>query len=86
MKQADSIVVIEIFSSAVLAGLAKAQLDAHGVPCFLTQEDVAGIYPLPFAAVRLNVFSADAVRAKNILNSTEATQEEGLANSSSEEF
>ncbi len=67
MDSSKSTVVLETFSSVHLAGLAKAKLDAFGIPCIILNEDIANLYPLPFGSVRLVVLEDDAKDAKRIL-------------------
>lgn len=67
------IIVLESFDTAVEANLAKIKLDAHGVPCFLTDENFTAIYPLRnnvFPGVRLHIFEQDIDLAKSILESS----------------
>ncbi|MFZ6012210.1 MAG: DUF2007 domain-containing protein, partial [Bacteroidota bacterium] len=71
MEQRDEIVVVSQFLNAIDANIAKTKLDAHGVPCFLTEENMANLYPgqeyLPFR-VRLHIFKKDIDNAKKILD------------------
>jgi hypothetical protein len=71
MEENDKIVLLKAFDLAIDANLAKTKLDAHGIPCFLTNENMAGIYPIPVSThfeVRLMVFENDVLRANEILN------------------
>ena len=66
----QNIIVYTSFSTAIEANLAKTKLDAYGIPCFLSDENLAGLYPLSFfkaGQVRLHVFEQDAPRVKEIL-------------------
>ena len=67
----DEIVVLRYFDTSIEANIAKTKLDAYGVPCFLTEENMANLYPgqgvLPFT-VRLHVFASDRERAMEILS------------------
>ena len=69
MEDLDEIVVFRQFNDAIAASIAKSKLDAYGIPCFLTEENMAGLYPgqqgLPFH-VRLHVFKKDVVEASQI--------------------
>lgn len=70
MDEQDEIIVFKRFESAIEANLAKTKLDAYEIPCFLTQENVANLFPMQsFQAmgVRLHLFAADADRATTIL-------------------
>jgi hypothetical protein len=66
----EKIVVFASFDSVIEANLAKTKLDAYGIPCFLSDENLASLYPLSFfkaGQVRLHVFEQDMVRVKEIL-------------------
>jgi hypothetical protein len=66
----EDIVVYQYFDNAIEANLAKTKLDAYGIPCFLTEENMAGLYPgQNFNAfkVRLHLFAADRERADHVL-------------------
>lgn len=66
----DAIVVYREFDSAIEANIIKAKLDAFGIPCFLTEENLINLYPgqpiLPIR-VRLHLFSEDVPEAQQIL-------------------
>ena len=69
-KDNDKIVVLKQFESAIAANIAKTKLDAYGIPCFLTDENLAGLYPLPNMTsmqARIHVFENDIERANEIL-------------------
>ena len=70
-KDNDKIIVLRQFESAIDANIAKTKLDAYGIPCFLTDENLAGLYPLPKMTAmqaRIHVFENDVDRANEILN------------------
>jgi DNA-directed RNA polymerase subunit RPC12/RpoP len=71
MQHRDSIIVFQKFDNAIEANLAKSKLDAYGIPCFLTEENMANLYPgasnLMNFNVRLHLFGADAERARLII-------------------
>ena len=69
MKKPEPIVVLQYFTHAIQASLAKSKLDAYGIPCFLTEENLANLYPIadPRFSVRLHVFEKDAELARRIL-------------------
>ncbi len=66
----EKIVVLEKFGDQVSAGLAKSKLDAYGVPCFLTNENLVALYPMrdTFQQARLHVFESDVPYAREILS------------------
>jgi DNA-directed RNA polymerase subunit RPC12/RpoP len=71
MEENDKIVLLKTFDLAIDANLAKTKLDAHGIPCFLANENMANVYVLPvniLFGVRLMVFKNDVDRALEILN------------------
>lgn len=66
----DDIVVFQHFDNAFDANIAKTKLDAYGIPCFLTEENMSNLYPgqsLLAFKIRLHLFSADKERASQIL-------------------
>lgn len=68
------IVVFGTYASAIDANLAKTKLDAYGIPCFLSDENLASLYPLSyfeFGHVRLHIFEEDTERVKEVLAETE---------------
>ncbi len=70
MKEQDQIIVLRTFAGNIEASLAKSKLDAHGIPCFLTEESLAGLFPVqnPGLSVRLHVFKQDADQARALLD------------------
>lgn len=71
MEEQDEIIVFKRFESAIDANIVKTKLDANGIPCFLTEENLANLYPLQnFLAmgVRLHLFSKDVEWAQSVLN------------------
>lgn len=72
MGEHDAIVVFQKFDNAIEANIAKSKLDAYGIPCFLTEENMANLYPgasnfMNFN-VRLHLFDHDAERARQIMS------------------
>jgi hypothetical protein len=71
MEESGNIIVFQEFDNAIAANLSKTKLDAYGVPCFLTEENLANLYPgnqFISISVRLHLFEGDAERAREILN------------------
>jgi hypothetical protein len=69
-ENGDDIVVFQHFDSAIDANIAKTKLDAYGIPCFLTEENMANLYPgqsLYAFKIRLHLFATDRERASQIL-------------------
>jgi hypothetical protein len=67
----DDIIVFRRYDTVIDANIAKTKLDAYGIPCFLTEENMSNLYPgQPFMAfkVRLHLFSQDEERAVQLLS------------------
>jgi hypothetical protein len=66
----DDIIVFRHFDTVIDANIAKTKLDAYGIPCFLTEENMSNLYPgqrfLAFK-VRLHLFAKDEERACQVL-------------------
>ncbi len=71
MEELGEIVVFRKFATVIEANIVKAKLDAYGIPCFLTEENMANLYPGASALmnfnVRLHLFAGDKERAQQIL-------------------
>ena len=70
MDERDEIIVFRKFETSIDASIIKSKLDAYGVPCFLTQENMTNLYPgassLMNSNVRLHLFAYDIERARKI--------------------
>jgi hypothetical protein len=67
----EAIIVFRQYENAIDANIAKSKLDAYGVPCFLTEENMSNHYPGPnllAIKVRLHLFAHDSERAEQILS------------------
>ena len=63
------------------ANLVKTKLDAYGIPCFLSDENFVGLYPIRnelFPGVRLHVFEKDRDRVKEVLTEETNLEKETL--------
>ncbi|HEY3430530.1 MAG TPA: DUF2007 domain-containing protein [Cyclobacteriaceae bacterium] len=70
MEEQDEIVVYRRFENAIDANIIKTKLDANGIPCFLTEENLANLYPLQNflpMGVRLHLFARDVDWANSVL-------------------
>ena len=70
MTDNPEIIVFHHFDNAIDANIAKTKLDAYGIPCFLTEENMANLYPgqnLSAFKIRLHLFAEDRDRAAQIL-------------------
>lgn len=66
----EKIIIYTAFDNVIAANIAKTKLDAYDIPCFLTEENFTGLYPLKndlFPGVRLHIFEKDAETVKTIL-------------------
>ena len=74
MQDRDDIVVFKRFDNVIEANIAKSKLDAYGVPCFLTEENMASLYPgasnMMNSNVRLHIFKHDVERVRQVINET----------------
>lgn len=79
MEQNDQIIVFKKYDNSIEANLAKTKLDAHGIPCFLTEENLTNLYPfqnLLLFGVRLHIFSSDRNDAEQVLNERVVTDQD----------
>lgn len=68
------VIVLAAYPSVIEANLAKTKLDAYGIPCFLTDEYLASLYPLTYftaGQVRLHIFQDDLEQAREVLAANE---------------
>ena len=66
----EKIIVFRAYDTVVEANLAKTKLDAYGIPCFLTDENLTNLYPVRmgiFPGVRLHIFEKDTDEVRGIL-------------------
>lgn len=72
MDAQEKIVVFAVYDSVIDANIIKTKLDAYGIPCFLTDENISSLYPLPgnsFSGARLHVFESHVEQVKSLVNS-----------------
>ena len=69
-EKQERIIVYRSFENSMDGNLAKAKLDAFGIPCFLTEENLANLYPIhnPRFSVRLHIFEKDYEQAHEVLS------------------
>jgi len=71
MVERDEIIVFRKFETSIEANIVKSKLDAYDIPCFLTEENMANLYPgassLMNFNVRLHLFAHDLERARKVL-------------------
>ena len=71
MPSPDPVVFLESFYEPMAANLARTRLEAAGIPCFLSNENLVSMMPLysPITGgVRLHVRQSDAVAALEVLS------------------
>jgi hypothetical protein len=64
------IIVFDSYDNVIMANIIKTKLDAYGIPCFLTNENFTGLYPIRndiFPGARLHIFENDLERVREIL-------------------
>ena len=79
VEKENDIIVYQYFDNAIEANIAKTKLDAYGVPCFLTEENMANLYPgqsLYAFKIRLHLFASDRERAQQILGDVMAVNKD----------
>jgi hypothetical protein len=73
MEGRDEIIVLRNFDNSIDANIAKTKLDAYDIPCFLSDENLANLYPIQnprFSGVRLHIFAKDMAEAQQVLDHT----------------
>jgi len=66
----ENIIVLDSFYEPLAAHLARTKLEAAGIPCFLTNENLVSLnrmYSPVAGGVRLHVYQRDAAQAAEIL-------------------
>jgi hypothetical protein len=80
-ERGGDIIVFRKFETLIEANIVKAKLDAYGVPCFLTEENLASLYPgassLMNSDVRLHLFARDREKAEHILEENHLELDDG---------
>lgn len=68
----EEIVIFDSYADPIKANIVKGLLDSYGIECFLTDENMAGLYA-PYTpaigGVKLNVFEKDIAQIVSVLNS-----------------
>lgn len=68
MENPKPIVVIHTFRDVIEANIIKAKLDAYGIPCFLTEENLTSLTSAFLSGgIRLHIFGEDRDRVSEIL-------------------
>jgi hypothetical protein len=70
MEPEQEIIVFQKFDNSIDANIAQSKLDAHGIPCFLTEENLSNLYPgqnFIMFNVRLHLFAKDEAYARTLM-------------------
>jgi hypothetical protein len=68
MQEQNPIIVFNTFDSLIEANIVKSKLDAYGIPCFLSEENLTFLTTsLLSGGIRLHIFDEDKARATEIL-------------------
>ncbi len=65
----DKLITIARFAEDLEAQMARATLESNGIKAMIAGENVMGLYSRAISWLDLQVFAADAEKAKQILNS-----------------
>ena len=72
MQDHDEIIVLKSFDNSIDANIARGKLAGYRIPCFLTEENMANLYPgantLMNFSVRLHIFKKDQTAAIAIMS------------------
>ena len=74
----EKIVVYQTFTDPIHAHIVKGLLEANGIECFISDENIVSVNPLYSQAVggvKLNVFEKDVLRINSLLNAGITTEE-----------
>lgn len=72
MSQDTTPTLLATYSSDVEANIARGVLQTHGIPAFIDNEIMSGVYPCtlsPLGELRLMVRACDVDRARTVLAS-----------------
>ena len=68
MSEENRIIVLQKFDSLIEANIVKTKLDAYGIPCFLSEENVTFLTtPLLSGGIRLHIFEQDKEQVIKLL-------------------
>ncbi len=80
MSKEEEIVTFETFYDPILAEIIRTKLEANGIPCFLSDENMGSIYPVynqGGGGIKLKAFARDVEKCKEIIaDDTEPTEED----------
>jgi hypothetical protein len=62
------LITLATINTSIQAHLLKSRLQAEGIPCFLTDENINSLLPAgPFGGIKVQVHLSDSLRAFDIL-------------------
>ncbi len=71
--------MLKRFETVIEANIARTKLDAFGIPCFLTEENVTNMTNhLLSGGIRLHVFARDEERARQIVMGDQLSKDDDL--------
>lgn len=73
----DNIIVLDSFYEPLAAHLARTKLEAAGIPCFLTNENLVSLnrmYSPVAGGVRLHIYQRDVAQATEVLRAPAVMQ------------
>ena len=77
----EKIIIFRAYDTVVEANLARTKLDAHGIPCFLTDENLTNLYPIRnaiFPGVRLHIFEKDYEEVNSLLEENQLGEDSSM--------
>jgi DNA-directed RNA polymerase subunit RPC12/RpoP len=82
MQQDDKIITFETYHDPMLAHIIRTKLEAYGIPCFIKDDNLAGLNPLynsGISGIQVNIFERDLERCLEIVAQDDSLQlEENL--------
>lgn len=68
MQDHSPIIVLQKFDNFIEANIIKAKLDAYGIPCFLSEENLTMLTtPILSGGIRLHIFERDKEQVVQLL-------------------
>lgn len=81
MADQDRIIVVQVFDNLIEANIVKTKLDAYGIPCFLSEENLTHmITSFLSGGIRLHIFEQDKEQVLQLLvqESLQKTEDDDL--------
>jgi len=70
MQREDDIITFETFYDPMLAQIIRTKLEANGIPCFISDENLGPLYPMynqGAGGIKLKIFARDLERCKQLV-------------------